>query len=242
MTLLQQSEFLSILAMQLANVFLFCAIVGGGYLLIGVLLGHLSLGADAHDAGGHAAGPTDAADHGAATSHAGHGAGHQGIAPQMLGPLSPLVLAMFMACFGLIGMCVQRDGRVGGTMTIASAISGALALSAAMRWIINRIFARTDVSSAPSAAEMIGLPASVSTPIAVGGTGEIAYVVRGTRYNGIARTDAGKTLPRGLPVIITRRDGAVFYVAPASAATLNVDRATGEQNPAAKAATTREAN
>jgi membrane protein implicated in regulation of membrane protease activity len=62
-------------------------------------------------------------------------------------------------------------------------------------------------------AELVGQSATVITPIAPGGVGEIAYVQTGTRYTAPARShDPSVAVPSGTNVWIVRVDGAHFYV------------------------------
>ena len=204
------------LAITLIDFYLYAAIVGGGYMVIAFLLGHVSAGGDTggHDvAGGHDMGG-GGHDIGAHTpGHAGHVVG-----PCMFGPLSPLILALFLTCFGLVGWAAMRPPLSLGWFSLAPAGGLALALAWSLMWIFNKVFARAERTSSPSAYEMIGLDAQVITPIPADGAGEIAYVVRGARYNAAARSDTGCDLPRGTRVRIERKDGAMYFVAPVESA------------------------
>jgi len=61
-------------------------------------------------------------------------------------------------------------------------------------------------------AQLIGTEASVITPIPENGVGEIAYVVRGTRYTAPARVESGTAIASGQSVKIKRVVGTQFYV------------------------------
>jgi len=80
-------------------------------------------------------------------------------------------------------------------------------------FIFRMIFRRTQASSEGRVADLVGASATIITPIAPGGVGEIAYVQSGTRYSAPARTEGGATLPNGATVRITRIVGTQFYVA-----------------------------
>ncbi|HNQ23096.1 MAG TPA: NfeD family protein [Phycisphaerae bacterium] len=240
---------LPILAFGLIDVYLFAAIIGGGYVVIAFLLGQIGGGGEAGheiDAGGHdfdAAGGheldaggdvhADVSGHGHDLGGFGHVAGGHGhdhgghghaadghahagqvIGPRVFGPLSPLIIAMFLACFGLAGWATVRPPLSLGYQSLILAIGLAWAVTWMLMWIFNRVFARAERTSSPSAFELIGLEAEVITPIPASGAGEIAYVVRGARYNAAARSDAGCELARGTRVVIRRRAGTTFLVAP----------------------------
>jgi hypothetical protein len=70
----------------------------------------------------------------------------------------------------------------------------------------------TQASSHARAGEEIGLEAEVTIPIPNGGLGEIAYVVRGTRFNNPARSVDGKELPAHLAVKIVEKTGNTYVV------------------------------
>jgi membrane-bound ClpP family serine protease len=61
-------------------------------------------------------------------------------------------------------------------------------------------------------AELFGVSATVITPIAAGGVGEIAYVQGGTRYTASARALDEREIVSGAKVRIVRTSGSQFYV------------------------------
>jgi membrane-bound ClpP family serine protease len=63
-------------------------------------------------------------------------------------------------------------------------------------------------------ATLVGMPATVITPIPANGVGEIAYVQAGTRYSAPARDERGAPVANGQTVKIVRIVGTQFYVAP----------------------------
>ena len=64
-------------------------------------------------------------------------------------------------------------------------------------------------------ADLVGQAATVITPVAADGVGEIAYVQAGTRYSAPARAEGGAAFASGATVKITRVVGTQFYVAAA---------------------------
>ena len=59
---------------------------------------------------------------------------------------------------------------------------------------------------------LIGITATIITPIPENGVGEIAYVNGGSRYTAPARSIGGKPIGNGAAVKIARIVGSQFYV------------------------------
>ena len=96
--------------------------------------------------------------------------------------------------------------------TALTLLSVALLVSVAVFLFFRAVFRRTQSSSEGHVLAAIGLDATVITPIAPDGVGEIAYVQSGTRYSAPARTDDGLAHPNGASVRISRIVGTQFYV------------------------------
>lgn len=77
----------------------------------------------------------------------------------------------------------------------------------------NKVFRITQGSSEGRVRNLIGLNATVITPIAPGGVGEIAYVQGGTRYTAPARSQESCPIASGSTVCIVRVTPTEFYVA-----------------------------
>ena len=92
-----------------------------------------------------------------------------------------------------------------------AAICG-LAIAALVIFVFNKVFRATQGSSEGRVAELFGQAATVITPIAAGGVGEIAYVQGGTRYTAAARAQDGREIPSGVPVRIVRVAGTQYFV------------------------------
>lgn len=59
---------------------------------------------------------------------------------------------------------------------------------------------------------MQGREGEVITPIPQGGTGEVAYVVKGQREIGAARSEDGTAIGKGRLVVIQKAIGPTLYV------------------------------
>lgn len=128
-------------------------------------------------------------------------------------PLSPTTIATFVTAFGGFGLILSKiEATAPPWRNLPLAALGGFAVAALVFFIFSRIFRATQSSSEGRVAELFGQSATVITPIAAGGVGEIAYVQGGTRYTAPARTDATHDLPNGTRVRIVRAAGSQFYV------------------------------
>ena len=128
-------------------------------------------------------------------------------------PLSPTTIASFMTAFGGFGLIFSKFSATASPwIHIPVSIAAGSAVAAVVFVIFNRIFRSTQSSSEGRVAELVGQSATVISPIAPGGVGEIAYVQTGTRYTAPARSQEAVALPSGTTVWIVRVDGAHFYV------------------------------
>jgi membrane protein implicated in regulation of membrane protease activity len=128
-------------------------------------------------------------------------------------PLSPTTLASFVTAFGGFGLIFSKfPATANPWIHVPLSIFAGLVVAAGVFVIFNRIFRATQSSSEGRVAELMGQSATVITPIAPGGVGEIAYVQNGTRYTAPARSQDETRLPAGASVWIVRVEGAHFYV------------------------------
>ena len=180
-------------------IYLVCFGVGLLFAILSVMFGHL----------GHA-------DHGGFD----HGAGAHGHAEAGFGthdmpgfaPVGPTTIATFVTAFGGIGMVMSHSESLHQISGVIAGV-GALVIAALVGWGFAVVFRSTQGSSEGRIAEVTGLSATVITPIAPDGVGEIAYVQSGSRYSAPARTEDGSPVASGATVKITRVVGAQFYVA-----------------------------
>jgi membrane protein implicated in regulation of membrane protease activity len=160
--------------------------------------------------GGHA-GPH--VDMGGAHVDLGTGHGHAGPMDGSVhfSPLSPVSLALFVTTFGGIGLILKKSGQPVLVQIPVAAISGIVA-GGLVSYLFYKIMQMTPGSSHARAGEELGIEAEVTVPIPNDGMGEIAYVVRGTRFTNSARTLDGKELPAGVLVKIVKQAGNTYFV------------------------------
>ena len=87
-------------------------------------------------------------------------------------------------------------------------------IAAGVVWLFGTVFHKVDSSSESHVAMLVGMSATVITPIPANGVGEIAYVQGGSRYTAPARDERGALVTNGQTVRIVRIVGSQFYVVP----------------------------
>jgi len=128
-------------------------------------------------------------------------------------PLSPTTIASFITAFGGFGMILSRiDATRSVFINAPLAALGGFGVAASVFLLFRGVFRRTQSSSESKVSQLIGTTATVVTPIAPGGVGEIAYVHGGTRYTAPARSEDDSPFANGQTVRITRIVGTSFYV------------------------------
>lgn len=185
--------------------FLYTVCFAGG-LLFGVLsmvFGHLG-----HGEGGHADLAHDTDLH----VHAHAEGGLETHEMPGFAPVGPTTIATFVTAFGGVGMLASQSAMLFKYSAIVAAVT-AFGLAALVAWILILTFRYTQGTSEGRVGEVCGLSATIITPIAPGGVGEIAYVQRGSRYSAPARSEYDQeAFPNGATVTITRVAGAQFFV------------------------------
>jgi hypothetical protein len=185
-------------------IYLVCFFLGLGFaLLSGLLAGVFTGHAGAHIDTGHmdlGGGPDGGAVDGA------HSPGHV-----HYWPLSPVTIAMFISTFGGVGILLKKALLPMYVHLPAAAFSGVL-VGGLVSYIFFRITLATQASSHARENEAIGAQAEVTIPIPHVGLGEVAYVLRGSRYTNPAKTADGKELPVNTVVKIVNQVGTTFIV------------------------------
>jgi hypothetical protein len=176
-------------------------VLGGGYVLIALLLGHGDL-----DGGGHAGDAHGAHDHGGS-----HGDGH-GAAQFHFPFFSPLALATLFGSVGAWGLIAKQGLNLSDLMSLAVSIPGAFVTAYAVTYVGWRLVLSSRGSSAIRASDLEGARAEVITPIPAGGMGEVAAMVNGQRFNNAARSEDGQAVPRGVLVHIRAQVGGTLVV------------------------------
>lgn len=157
------------------------------------------------------------------TGHDGHTDGHSGHTDLGAGShempgfsaFSPTTLATFVTSFGAFGLVFTKiEATRSPWFSVPLAAICGLVIAALVIFVFNKVFHATQGSSEGRVAELFGQAATVITPIAAGGVGEIAYVQGGTRYTAAARAQDGREIPSGAPVRIVRMSGTQYFVTP----------------------------
>ena len=127
--------------------------------------------------------------------------------------LSPTTVATFVTAFGGFGMILSKIPLLASPWLSAPlAALGGMGVAACVLVLFRKIFSATQSSSEGRVGALVGHAATVETPIAANGVGEISYVQAGSRYTAPARADGGREIAAGTTVRIARIVGTQFYV------------------------------
>ena len=127
-------------------------------------------------------------------------------------PISGTVLATFITGFGGGGAVAHYYlgwSVLGG---LALAVAAGIAVGAAAFGVLELVFQQTQAGAEFSLDSLVGREAEVIVGIPAGGTGEVAYVVKGQREACPARTVDGAAVPRGCLVVVEEVLGATLHV------------------------------
>ena len=179
-------------------VYSICFGVGLLFAIISAFMGHLFGGHDAHvdvGTGGHAE------------------SGFQETGMPGLSPFSPTTISSFITAFGAFGLILSRiEATKSPWVSAPLATLGGLIVAGGVVILFGTIFHKTQSSSESRVATLVGMSATIITPIPANGVGEIAYVQGGTRYTAPARATDGKLVTSGKSVKIVRIVGTQFFV------------------------------
>jgi membrane protein implicated in regulation of membrane protease activity len=182
-------------------IYLICFGVGLLFTVISAVLGDIFGG---HDVDGHADVGTG--------GHAEVGFEHTGMPG--VSPFSPTIIASFITAFGGFGLIFTKiEATRNPLLSAPLSIVCGLMVAAGVFLAFNKLFSKTQSSSESRIGALVGMHATVITPIPQQGVGEIAYVDGGSRYTAPARTESGAAVSGGSTVKITRVVGTQFYVA-----------------------------
>jgi hypothetical protein len=129
-------------------------------------------------------------------------------------PISGTTIATFITGFGGGGTIAHYVLELGRLGSIGIATVSGLLLAGAAFGVLDLIFKHTQAGAEYEGHEVIGRDAEVITGIPEGGTGEVAYTVRGQREQASARSVAGTAIPRGRLVVIEKMSGSTAWVRP----------------------------
>ena len=197
------------------------AVLGCGYVLISMLLGHIHIGVGGHadggagDFGGHDAGGHDVGGEHYGVGGEGHGAASAAASqvPAFHFPFfSPLAVATIIGTTGAYGLIAKFGWHASDRGSLLFALPVALATAYAVTYIGWRLVMGSRGSSQIRLADLVGARAEVITPIPAGGIGEVAAMVQSQRYNGPARETQGREVARGTIVTVEGLVGTTLVV------------------------------
>ncbi len=190
------------------------AVLGAGYILVSMLLGHL-VDVGAQDPGAHAGADVHSASADYGVEHGGHGdaTAGDGVAPSFHFPFfSPLALATLSASIGGMGLVGRFGLRLADAPSLLFAVPAALVVTYLVTWVTWKVALGSRGTSTIRAEQLAGASAEILTPIPAGGVGEAAASVAGQRFSGPAREIDGREVPRGTPVTVVRMSGGTLIV------------------------------
>jgi membrane protein implicated in regulation of membrane protease activity len=176
--------------------FLFCAVIGGVFVLIRFVVMMIgldhgidgNLGDGAHDFDGH---------------HADSDVGFK--------LLSLQGITSFLMMFGLVGMALYHESRVG----VVFSMTGALAAGLVSVWVIAKMFSlmvRLQSSGTISIESTVGAQGKVYLTIPENGSGRVLINVHNSLREYDAVTQDKRQLATGVPIRVVWVDGNVLVV------------------------------
>lgn len=125
-----------------------------------------------------------------------------------------ITLSTFVAFFGLSGLMGLWVLRLSPLQSLVMALPIALAVAAAQFALYVKLFIKAQASSEATMSEILGCEAEVITTIPAVGMGEIAYVIKGTRYTGAAASSDEVEITRGTRVHVVNIRSNTLVVRP----------------------------
>ncbi len=201
--------------MTWANFYLFCFLVGFLYSLVTLLIGHLNIditfhhGVIGHGMPHHAGGM----DHGIHSAAHGHDAGASDHARGVtISPINLGTIAAFLAWFGGAGYLLTAYSSLWFVWGLGLSVLSGLLGASAVFWFLAKVLLGRDRDLNPADYHMTGVLGHVSSHIREGGTGEIIYSQEGTRRTCGARSEDGKSIPKGTEVLVCRYEKGIAFV------------------------------
>lgn len=189
------------------------AVLGGAYVAVSALLGHIGDfgGGDAH--GGLEGTHTAVESYGVDGS--GHGTAEAGVGQAEVFHFpffSPLAVATLLGSMGAYGLIALHGLKVGEAASLLIAIPAAAATSYGVTYAGWRLTTRAQATSVIRTEELRGARGEVTVPIPAGGLGEVVVMTAGQRYAAPAREAAGGEVPRGVAVTVVGMAGPTLLV------------------------------
>jgi hypothetical protein len=136
-------------------------------------------------------------------------AGPEQTAVVKVSPFNAAAMTAFLAWFGGAGLALHQLTAWAEYGIVASAAAAGLVGGSSVNRFLGALIRREKPLLATT---LIGLVASVTSPIREGGTGEIVFVLNRTRKVSAARSDSGIAIDKGDEVVIVRMDKGIAYV------------------------------
>jgi membrane protein implicated in regulation of membrane protease activity len=198
-------------------VYLGCLVFGFVLALIttvlGEFMGHADVGGAGHDVDmghdvdlGHVGDMSVHGDMVTAHTHTGDATGAS--------VFNTLTIMTFIASFGLSGLFAIWALKMQQVLSLAFATPMGVLLAAAQFLLYVNLFIKAQASSEATMADILGCEAEVITTIPGGHVGEIAYNIKGTRYNAPATSTDGEEIIRGTRVYVVNIKANTFVVRP----------------------------
>lgn len=127
-------------------------------------------------------------------------------------PLSPITIATFVTTFGGVGLITNNLTALSPLWGLLISTASGLAISSLIYLVYGRLLGGIQSSSEVRQGETVGRIAEVVAPIPAGEVGSVAFVIRSTRAQSLARSADGKAIPRGTLVEIVAETGRVVVV------------------------------
>ena len=128
-------------------------------------------------------------------------------------PINPMLYILFTAIFGGVGwILTSKFPSFATLLTIIISIIASLLVCSLVFFLVIKPLKKAQNTSAPDTEELIGLRATVTETIRVGGFGEIRYVINGNSFMAPAKATTGGEIKVGKDVAICWIEEHVFYV------------------------------
>ncbi len=179
--------------------------------LVGLMLSAVSLLGGMGHFGGHVHIPH--IPHVPHAGHVPHGVGHGG------GPGTATVpwwnafsVMVFLCWFGAAGYLLTKHGSFVASLVLLLAAVCGLAGGAIVFLFLTRVLLPHDRELTAEETDVVGAVGRISSPIRVGGTGEMVYEQLGAVRSAPARAEDGSAIERQEEVFVVRYEKGIAYV------------------------------
>jgi membrane protein implicated in regulation of membrane protease activity len=207
--------------MTWADFYLICFAAGFAFSFFSFLTGgmrwHLHLPHSTHGLGHGMGAGHGAAGHGASTGHAPAGGaaqigGGRLTTSTYTSPFNFITFAAFLAWFGGTGYLLTRYSTLWFVMGIGVAAVSGIGGASLVYLFISKVLTSKEENMDPADYDMVGVLGRITSPVRVGGTGELIYSQAGTRRVCGCRSEGSEPLEKGSEVVVTRYEKGIAYV------------------------------